>query len=582
MATTYNWQFNTPNPLKVAEYTAHGISEFMANVLINRNISVNQYKAITKNFNELRDRYTDNIVDLDKAVTKFHELEQDPEFKVFVYCDYDTDGITSAAIANMFLSPLYDTEIYVPERGEGYGMSMEWCEKVAKKKKETDRFLVLTFDNGVTKNKEVAYLKENGIEVIITDHHEPDGELPDCIVVDPKKDKLRFGEELCGAEIAYFFFYKYLKTYDNLLDTAVKEVLDKALGLAAVGAIGDMVPMTDFNLSLVKYGLEYLNKDEYEPIKVLKDAFELPELSSKDIGFNISACINACGQMGKAKLAYSLFKEENKEELEEIGREIYKKYENNKNITRNMKAKIDVELSKGLFKNDKICLYITKGVPSGIVGKLAQHIANSTNKPAIVFLDKGEDKIKGSGRNGSSGINLLKLLTPLKKKSLISFANGHSAACGCGFYKSTMDTVLEELNSRIIEMEENGEIERKEKQDILIDQIISFDDINKTTYYDSLSVPYSMNFKAPVLMIEGEILEATPSKNNPKNICYKLMDMRSESEEPKIIKIWAWDIHPEDYNSAIHSSMKIIGNINRDFRNTKMFTLDILDLKFEE
>lgn len=582
MSTTYNWLFQSPNPLKVAEYTAHGISEFMANVLINRNISVDQYKKIAKGFNELRDRYADNIVDLGKAVAKFRELEKDPEFKVFVYCDYDTDGITSAAIANMFLTPLYNTEIYVPERGEGYGMSMEWCEKVVKKKKETDKFLVITFDNGVTKNKEVEYLKANGIEVIITDHHEPDGELPDCIVVDPKKDKSRFGEELCGAEIAYFFFYKYLKTYDNLQDAAVKEVLNKALGLAAIGAVGDMVPMTDFNLSLVKHGLEYLNKDEYEPIKVLKDAFKLPELSSKDIGFNISACINACGQMGEAKAAYGLFNEESEEELEEIGRKIYHKYENNRDITRNMKAKIDVELSKGLFKDDKICLYITKEIPAGIVGKLAQHIANSTNKPAIVFLDNGEDKIKGSGRNGSSGINLLNLLTPLKKKGLISFANGHSAACGCGFYKSTMDTVLEELNKRIIEMEENGEIERKEKQDILIDQIISFDEINKSTYYDSLTMPYSMNFKAPVLMIEGEILEVAESKNNPKNICYKLADMRSSYEDPTIISIWAWDVHPEDYNPALHTSMKIIGNINRNFRNPKTFTLDILDLKFEE
>ena len=74
-----------------------------------------------------------------------------------------------------------------------------------------------------------------------------------------------------------------------------------------------------------------------------------------------------------------------------------------------------------------------------------------------------------------AGDDVQKVSKFLKKKGLISFANGHSAACGCGFYKSTMDTVLEELNKRIVEMEENGEIERKEKQDILIDQIISFD-----------------------------------------------------------------------------------------------------------
>ena len=161
MSTTYNWLFQSPNPLKVAEYTEHGISEFMANVLINRNISIDQVKVIFNCFNELRDRYADSIVDLDKAVAKFHELEKDPEFKVFVYCDYDTDGITSAAIANLFLSSIYNTEIYVPERGEGYGMSMEWCEKVVKKKKETDKFLVITFANGVTKNKEVEYLTSN-------------------------------------------------------------------------------------------------------------------------------------------------------------------------------------------------------------------------------------------------------------------------------------------------------------------------------------------------------------------------------------------------------------------------------------
>ena len=597
--TNYKWVIPEISPLALKEYEEKSdVPDILARVLINRGISVDEYGVITDGgaFRDLMDEYISKIKDLDivaeKIVEKIHEQYADKKSNIttYAFCDYDMDGITSGAIFNDFFSNLYkildidkdQLKVHIPERKDGYGLNMKWCETLVQNKKDDDNYFVITFDNGVTKVAEIQYLINSGIEVIVTDHHEPEEYLPSCLVLDPKKDEDRFGEELCGAGVAFLLCMKiYYLIKDELLDEdklILSDSIQRCLGLAAMGTIADMMPMTVFNLALTKTGLDILNYIYYPPITCLKDCFNLVEITSKDIGFNIAAAINACGQMNEAWRGYELFKlhEETLEENRTRAEAIHKIYKKNKDITKKMKDMLQVEIDSGRFDKSKICIYPIKDIPYGIAGKLAQYISSSMSKPAIVLIDEGKEEIKGSARCAGDNMDLLRILKPFVDNGQIKFANGHKAACGVVFYRKYLDVIENNIGEYISELEATGEIERQEKKVLYIDKVISLGDISESNYQYLTSIPYSMNFSSPNLMVEGIIDKVSVSKSNPNNVCYTLKDPKTNRKT----NIWVWNIYPKLYNESKYSKMRIVGSLNRNFMNPQYFTIDVVDIKF--
>ena len=588
----YQWIYKSANPLLLAEYRAHGFSDILSRVLINRNVGVNDYDII-KNGTEVKmAEYIDGIHNLKIAsLLLLNELRRRRDTKVFAFCDYDADGITSAAIAKTMLEeiygilqmPLENIQVYVPERSEGYGMNIDWCEEIISKKEENDNCVVLTFDNGISKVKEVSFLQRCGVKVIITDHHEPEMTIPSCMVVDPKAYAGRFGEELCGAEIAFLFFKSIINLICDEGDcpaAVISQALDKLndmLCLAAIGCIADMMNMNSlFNLSLTSLGLEKINQGRYQPVAELKTLFNLKEVTSKDIGFSIAAAINACGQMGRANLAFSLFTETDEFKVTEIAEEIYRMYNRNKNLTKKYKDELQSEIDDGMFKENKVCVHIVKDVPHGIAGKLAQSISNLTGKPAIVLVDDGEDALKGSGRAGDSAIDLISVLQPFVKKKHFKYANGHKAACGVAVDREYLEYIQGELDEYVGKLEAEGKIMLPEAKPLIIDKVVTINDLNERTYKELNNLPYSMNFSHPNLMIDGEIIGMKRSKSNPNNVCYTLRDVNTG----RAMDIWAWNLYPQMYNPELHKELKVVGNLNRNFMSPNNFTLDIIDMKF--
>ena len=229
---------------------------------------------------------------------------------ICIYGDYDADGVTSICTLYHGLSYLtYRLSYYVPSRlREGYGLNMEALEQLAKA--GTD--LVITVDLGITSVKEAAYARELGMEILITDHHSPGDELPDCVMIDPRQPGETYPfPYLAGRGVAFKLLQALQRSTDRIPKSAVADVLD----LVGAGTVGDIVSLTDENRTIVKYGLARLNEKGRPAMRSLTEAISLNRITSENIAFGIIPHINAAGRMGDAKDAVKLFLSEDPETI---------------------------------------------------------------------------------------------------------------------------------------------------------------------------------------------------------------------------------------------------------------------------
>lgn len=585
----YNWFYKKANPFAVKELTDNGVPVLLATILANRGVSFEEYEEIVNGFWFMNGDYIKGVRKLEEAAARYLDAVEDKDTRIFVFSDYDADGVTSAAIINDYTRALMkalkitDTDkfsVYLPNRSEGYGLSMAWSVKLAEdyKKEPGKKYIVFTFDNGITKNSEIEFLKSNGIEVVVTDHHEPGRNLPNCLYVDPKATERRFGDELCGAGIAWLLisciYASLIEGHRSEAAEETVESLQRCLALAAIGTVTDMMPMTTYNLSLVRKGLELLNEGIYYPVRRLQECFGIKEITAKDIGFSIGPAINSCGQMGDIEMIYKLFSLEDETEINAQADKVYKLYEDNRMITKEAKGELAKAIEEDYFADNRFCIYTVDGVPNGIVGKISNQLTQDTGKPSIVILDADDEsnEVNGSARCSNPSVDLLALLKPLEEKGLIKSAAGHKAACGVTLYKDKLDEVQLALDSKVAELEA-ADIIRPNTADLYIDSDINIKDINLSTFKEIISMPYSMNFTNPVFKLSADIVAVSHSKNNPRNVKYSL------SQDGRQTDIWAWNIKPEAYKPE-HSRISIVGTLSRNFMNPKYITMDVIDIAF--
>ena len=587
----------------IDEYGKHDISPLLATIMANRNMTYDEYEAIKTKFWDIVYDYISKIANINIVAEELLNLLTNRYAKFYIFGDYDSDGITSLATVKevwpqirKYFTPSYDQDVfnfYAPERKEGYGMNKNWCKEVieAKEKDPESHFVVVAFDNGVTKVSEIAMLKSAGITCYVIDHHEPDKILPDCLIVDPKKDANRFGEELCGSGLSWLLtiamYKKLIKSGDNQRIKEMQEAFGKHLMYAqinaAIGTVADMVPMTLFNIGLVYHGLKNLNKDRDDKLHIdyLIDCFGLNVVTSKDVGFSLAAAINACGQMEDIGIALDLFLANNEDDYEERAEAAYSLYKRSRDITKDNKKIIQECIDAGMFDNHYFCIYKAKGIPAGIAGKLANYISNATGKPAVVVIDiDGQDIIKGSGRCVNPTLSLLKLLQPLIKEGLLAKANGHSVACGVELYPDRIDILQERLDEIIKQKIEAGEAEIKIVNNISIDAVIDISNVTWETFNDINNLPYSMNFSNPIFEVRGKLVKYKRSSSNPNNICYTL-----EGKNGNYLDIWAWNINPDIVNKIPENKVlenyqiSLVGNLSVNFMRQTAITVDVIDLR---
>lgn len=378
------------------------------------------------------------LKDMDKAAARITRAVDNME-KIAVYGDYDADGVTSTAMLYSYLETRgADVIFYIPQReGEGYGMNMGAVEYL----KEQGVSLIVTVDNGISSVQEVARANELGIDVVVTDHHRPQAILPDAVaVVDAyRPDDTSPYKHFSGVGIA---FKLLMALEDGAGD--VEDLLEAYSDLAAIGTIGDIVPLTGENRTLIRAGLERLSQSDRPGVQALLENAGIAgkALTSTNVAFTLVPRINASGRMGAPERAVRLLISGYEEEAEVLSEEICADNEERRRVEAEIAeaAFADIE-AKGYMK-DRVVVVDGENWHHGVIGIVASRVTERCGKPCMI-ISRGETEAKGSGRS-IEGFSLFEAICACGDL-LIKFG-GHPMAAGITLKPENIEAFRKRIN----------------------------------------------------------------------------------------------------------------------------------------
>lgn len=378
------------------------------------------------------------LKDMDKAAARITRAVDNME-KIVVYGDYDADGVTSTAMLYSYLETRgADVIFYIPQReGEGYGMNIGAVEYL----KEQGVSLIVTVDNGISSVQEVARANELGIDVVVTDHHRPQEILPDAVaVVDAyRPDDTSPYKHFSGVGIA---FKLLMALEDGAGD--VEDLLEAYSDLAAIGTIGDIVPLTGENRTLIRAGLERLSQSDRPGVQALLENAGIAgkALTSTNVAFTLVPRINATGRMGAPERAVRLLISGYEEEAEVLSEEICADNEERRRVEAEIAeaAFADIE-AKGYMK-DRVVVVDGENWHHGVIGIVASRVTERCGKPCMI-ISRGETEAKGSGRS-IEGFSLFEAICACGDL-LIKFG-GHPMAAGITLKPENIEAFRKRIN----------------------------------------------------------------------------------------------------------------------------------------
>lgn len=422
------WEVSKVNNDEVEAFAKkYNISSLLASILIRKNILTDE--EVSKFLHPTRMDFYDPFLlpDMEKAVDRINKAVENKE-NITIYGDYDVDGITSITLLkNFFANSNIDVKTYIPNRiEEGYGLNKDAIREIS----YSDTSLIITVDCGITGIEEIEYAKQIGIDVIVTDHHEPGEEIPDCIaVVDAKRKDSKYPfNQLAGCGIAF----KLMQALAIRWKLPEKEYL-KFLDIAAIGTISDIVPLVDENRVIAKLGLMLVERTNNIGLKTLIDLCGFKKIDSTMVSFGLSPRINACGRLGHADEALELFLANDKNTTVKLAKKM-----NEYNTARQqVERKIYDEAVEEIIKEkDKPVIVLGKeGWHHGVAGIVSSKITDEYFKPSILICFEG-DEGKGSGRS-IPGFDLHEAL--MECSEYLEKFGGHSMAVGITIKKDKFE-----------------------------------------------------------------------------------------------------------------------------------------------
>jgi single-stranded-DNA-specific exonuclease len=347
--------------------------------------------------------------------------------KIRIYGDYDADGVSSTSLMIRLMQQLgANYDYYIPHRvREGYGLN----DAAADHAKESGVSLIVTVDTGISAVAQVAYIRELGMDIIVTDHHEPPETLPDAYaVINPKKPGCPYPfKHLAGVGVA-------LKLAHALLGRLPEELLE----IAAIGTVADLMPLTGENRIIVKLGLERMRATGYPGIQALLDVagIDRKEVTAAHVGFAIGPRINASGRLDAADAAVRLLTATDVEEAQRLAGELDALNKERQSIVEEM-TKEALQMATEQREQGRCAIVLAKeGWNVGVIGIVASRVTETFYRPTVVFgIDAATGMAKGSARS-IAGFDLYQALTHCSE--WLDHYGGHQGAAGMTLHREQL------------------------------------------------------------------------------------------------------------------------------------------------
>ncbi|MFC4771477.1 single-stranded-DNA-specific exonuclease RecJ [Enterococcus hermanniensis] len=486
------------------ELLNQGYSKTFIRLLWNRNIhTLDAFTKLMKaDLDELHDPFL--MHDMDKAVDRIQTAIME-EQEILIYGDYDADGITSTSIMLETLEMIGANVHYVlPNRFiHGYGPNQAlFAEKI-----NEGIQLIITVDNGVAGNEAIDYANDQGIDVIVTDHHEMPPVLPNAYcIIHPRHPQghYPFGE-LAGAGVAF-------KLATALLEEVPLEMLD----LVTIGTVADLVSMTGENRNLVKLGLQAIKQTQrlglLELLKV--SGVELQKVDETSIGFSLGPRLNAIGRLGDPNPAVELMTTFD----EEIAHGLAERLDQINNERKTIVQEITEEAKALVNPEDKVHLIAGSNWNPGVLGIVAGNILKQTGHPTIVLAIDDQGVAKGSGRSVEA-LDLYAMLNTMRSE--FTHFGGHAAAVGLTMPSANLVRLQQSMNEYI----DKNQINLDQGPKLLIDEHLALSDI-QLKFVDELKVlaPFGTDNPAPHFLVNGDVNFCKRIGGDQQHVKFSLKD----------------------------------------------------------
>ena len=467
-----------------------------------------------------------DFVDMGKAVNRLYKAVKDRE-KILVYTDYDCDGIPAATILHDFFKKInfHNFENYIPHRHkEGYGLHIEALERYT----SNGFTLMITADLGITNIKEVDFAEENGMNVILTDHHLPlhvknkKGEMVEDL---PKayalincqiKREIYKNKGLCGAGTAWKLVNAFLVKHGEEFN--VPKGWEKwLLDMVALATVADMMPLVGENRALVHYGLKVIKKSNRVGLqKLLALAKEnQKDITEKTMSFTIAPRVNAASRLDHPMKAFYMLSGADKttEETINYALELETINKTRKTTVNDISAYLGNNLSD--FKKDNIIFVGSENWPIGVAGLIATKIVEMTGKTTFVWGLDEVGVVRGSSRSGLDKISVIDLTASIKDK-LIHYG-GHEMAGGFAFINGKQEEIKDELNKNYKTLFAESVTQETSAAEVVHDFDYNSESLKAIYEEQEKLSPFGIANSAPIFKMQG-IVNMREFGENKKHI----------------------------------------------------------------
>jgi len=559
------------------DYGSYDLNPLICKMLYTRGINT---KDKVENFlrPDLSTMYDPFLLKDMKKATDCIKGHIDASDKIFIYGDYDVDGITSTTVLYKILVKCgANVEYYIPDRiSEGYGINSNALTTLSKLGAST----VISVDTGITAVEQVAHGNKLGLDMIITDHHECQEVIPNALaVINPKQKNCRYPYKMLAGVGVTFKLAQGLGQIFNIEEEFILNLLE----IVAVGTISDLVPLVDENRTFVYQAFKRMKKIHNIGLNALVQVsgVDTAKLSAGSIGFQIGPRLNAAGRLGDAKRGVKLFLSEDSEEALAMAEELNKENQHRRDMEADITLKVD-EIIKASINVEESKVLVVAGHEwhHGVIGIVASRITEKYYRPTILLTV--EDGIASGSARSVDGFSIFDAL--MSCKDLLNKFGGHEMAAGMSLDAEKVPVLSKRLNEYASQhMTKETLVQKATIEQRMTPSDISVDFINSLVRLE----PYGMGNPEPRFLINGIIdslgLMGKDQNHFKMSLASKLADKNSKGLKPRFVDVIGF--YASNYIDEVSKGMEInvVGTLNvNEWKGYKKSQVFIKSLKYED